>query len=309
MSNAEYHSVIQKAVKSRSRFPVSMWDHALRLDTLYGEIDLFLDRGLNGGVLRIRERKSKRSVQLRKYIASKDMYGMELVFQNPDQCEDYLERMRNYCNQTQTPSQVEARPDSDGGALIRIDCGKDVDRAHRLLIVILVDVLGLPANSRFDIETENVSPWMEVIDSPDQQPAAEADRLRLFDEWSKRKSGFGVVSTTVFALVGICQIFGILGLLTTLIFQQDDWSGVSISIIGIIIKMPWAGLISALFIMIGFLAICTDSFWSKPRKGGGLAFDPIPKSVGGALWIFRHRAIYWVIVAILAIAFYTWTSV
>jgi hypothetical protein len=286
-----------------------MWDTGLRLDTLYGEIGLFLDRGLNGGVLRIRERKSKRSVQLRKYIASKGMYGMELVFQNPDECEDYLERMRNYCTRTQTPSQVEARRDTDGGALIRIDCGKDVDQAHRLLVVFLVDVLGLPANSRFDIETENVSPWMEVIDSPDQKPAAEADRLRLFDEWSKRRSGVSVVSTTVLALVGICQIFGILALLTTLIFQQDDWSGVSISFAGIIIKIPWAGLISALFIMIGFLAICTDLFWRKPRIGGGLALDPIPKSVGGALRIFRHRPIYWVSVAILAIAFYTWTSV
>ena len=166
MGQIESHPVIQEAIRTRPPKFIALWGTSVPFDSLHGTIGSFLNRGLNGGILTIEHKKSKHLIQFHKHIVSKGQYGIELVLHESDRLDDPFDQVKDYCIQ-QGKAFNEDEKSSDGRAeVLRIHCGKDVDEALLLLIIVFAEILGLLANSRFSINEENVSRWMEVIDSP-----------------------------------------------------------------------------------------------------------------------------------------------
>lgn len=308
MNNAKIHPVVKEAIRNRPPFLITMWDRRARFDNLRCEVEMILNQGLNGGILKVRDRKSKNFVTFRKYIVAKGQYGIELIFSNPNQSEPYFEQFRNYCAQTGVAFDIEGKPEAGTGDALRVDCEMDVDKALALLIVILADIFGFPSGSKFDIETEGVSRWKELIDSPGQEETPATEFSKLLKKRLKATHGSGMLSMVLDASAVFCQILGVLGLLLTLVFQQDDWSGFALSVSGIFMKVPLPGLISVFLIFVGFSGYFTESRWNRPKKGDTTGFVAIPKTLRGLLTNFWGRRLNWVTVILLSVASYTWVS-
>ena len=310
MSSAKTHPVIEESIRLRSRTLALIWDKSCRFHTLRATIKNFLDRGLRDGVLDIKSRKSKHKIEFRKYIVVQGQYGIELVVQDFGGPENHLSQFKEYCIQSGIEFILDQEDDENNVNVLRIDCAKDIDKAHSLLIVLFSEILGLPANCKFDIEERDVSPWMEVIDSPDQRPSPPDEGIKLNDEWLARVSGMRPRSSALSGLASLCKFAGLVGLVATLVFQKGDWAGVTAYISSTVLHVPWSGLVSFILLLIGFLAIFTDAYWRLPKRTGSeVKLVPIPKTFRGMLLVLLGRPINWISVCLLAFAIYSWISV
>lgn len=309
MRDREISSAVDKSPVPSISFRSSRWLFSPRFSSLRSVLETFLDRGLNGASLRIQENRTRFKLQFQKYIVSKGVYGFNLLINYTNESKKYFPEIGDYCVQHKILFNVDELTDNETSKCIRIDCGKDVDKAHVLLNDILKDVIGLPPNSKFSIDWEKISPWREVIDSPEQEPAPASEGLKLTEDWFRRRSGPGPWPSGPFVVALFFQIFGVLGLILTLLLQEDDWSGVTIAVFDALLEVPWSGLISVLFVLFGFLAIFSDMYWAIPKKRGEKGFDTVPSSLRGALLVFWGRPINWVSILLIFAGVYSWLTV
>ena len=268
----------------------------------------FLSRGLQGSTFTVRNKKSKEAVLLTKQIKSKGDYGLELLLSIEGEPRNNVHLLEEYITNLKTPKISIDRNESEKETQIRVDLGRDVHTTDKVIKYIFENVFRRPVGSKYRLAAENISPWQEVIDSPDQEPAGKIEGGEINDRWMRQNAGFGIASGTAHGLLIWVQLFGAIGLVITLIFQEPDWSGVGSTFGGLHVSIPWLDLISICFILVGLLAIFTESFWVDPKKGMLSGYSRVPRTVKNGFLRLVGDLLNWIYLSLIAVAFYRWNS-
>lgn len=276
-----------------------------RYDALRAELRSLRDRGLNGAELQITAKGSPHNVRFYKYIGADGGYGIELVLEENGEPNDPWAKFKEYCINAEVPATHYQMADNSGRYLLRIDCERNVEKARQLLFVIMRDILQYPENTGFEIFAQKISPWMEVIEEPDQEPADPRTGMKLNQQWFRTKFG-SPLWMTLLELLMVSGIFiGTVGLLITMIFVPDNFQHIiTIRWAGVGVRMPTIGIIFIFLILFGFSAVFLDSYYIISKNNGER--HRIPKSFRGVLRAFFGRPANWLAIVVVIVACIRW---
>ena len=301
------HPVVIEAEEHRRRWRDVLSRRIPGFDSLRSILDSFLSRGLDGAILEIKDKNTGTSAQFRKFIVSKGQYGVEIRLKINRKFEPKLRELEMFCAQMGVTGRMANSTGAEAKCLVA-DFGKDLDKAHAVLVHFLADLHGLSPDSRFAVHWENVSPWNEVIDAPGQEPLSDSEGIKLTKDQYRRATGASMRSATLMGLAALAQVFGIAGIIFSLIFHSDPTSTLT-AMAGLYFNAPIIGLVSMALILIGFLAIFTDMYWLSPKKndpGRNILLSKTPK---GAFLVFWGRPINWISFAVMVVAMIRWISI
>lgn len=308
MTGDKKRPATEKTSDSLSRKGLQLWHPGCRYEDLLGLLEDFLKRGLNGGILKIRHREAGCEIEFHKYILRKGQYGVRLCIILLEINKDCWSQFRNYCSQKNI-LYTDTMHAHEAAGLMCIDCGHDINKAYALLTVILRDILDIPSNSVFEVSGELISPWMEVIDSPDQKPASPEKGIMLNAEWHRKTFGVGVSSTLALLFSGISYLIGTLGLLWTLLFRDDSWSTLEVYVLsGVFVQIPIFGIISIFFIFVGLVGLSIIVYRDTPKDHTRATGIERTVTRRGMCLSIARRPMTWITAALLVSACISWIS-
>lgn len=131
-----------------------------RLDYLETALNELLRRGFDCGFLLIRISYTNKFVQIRKYINSPGVYGIQFAFPKANWSIRYFETVKEVCRGIDPSSYVQ---DDEGMDFLYVDFGTDVQKAHLCVKRILTEVFGVTQNTKLFVTLENASIRDELI--------------------------------------------------------------------------------------------------------------------------------------------------
>jgi hypothetical protein len=302
---------LQKSSKSSVPDPVSLselWNFGKNANKLLDTLEEFLNRGLQNSSMIVLDRKSTETVQLKKYFEPDGGYGIKLEFSMERDSQAQITVLENFLAHLETPLKSCEIQNAETQTTFKINTGKDILTTAEIVTFIFKDILQRPDDSAFTISADEISPWHEVIDSPTQRPANKIDGAELNDKWMRLRDGYGVVSNAVFAYLMLIQGVGVIGLLATLIFQEPEWSGITMTLGAFNISIPWLGLISVCFIALGYLYVFTNAFWVLPKQAPQSGYVKYPRTLKNGFLLLFGGPLSWIYIGLIVIAFYSWSS-
>ncbi len=105
-------------------------------------------------------------LQFRKYIRAKGDYGIELGFPDADWSRAYVAPLHAWCVRNNTPLMTVVEQGSVSMNVIYVDCGRDVEKACRLVKGIMAEVFGLPFDGLYRCYEHGIDPLGTRINAP-----------------------------------------------------------------------------------------------------------------------------------------------
>lgn len=134
------------------------------LETLERPIKDLLKRGYDGGFLMIDVSRSKYFIQLRKYINEPGKYGIELCFPNAKWSAKYFEKLTDFCIKESIDYLITEENKNGPLEFLYIDFDKDVQKAHKYIKKILIELFGFDENVKLYVRLENATAEDKLID-------------------------------------------------------------------------------------------------------------------------------------------------
>ena len=216
------------------------------LDNLEQPLAHILRCGYHGGHLTIRHTESDRWIKFRKFIVAEGEYGLELCFPNMPWSNDYFERLREYCVESQTPFVIERDDTAQPTESLVIGCGTDLSMACALARVVLARMFSLPMDTKYCAEPDHYSGFDELIDNPNQRPVTWWGLSKKI----KEKDNFTIWNILGFLLLVILQALSVLGLLITMFLTGDEWRRIDVNVWGVSLDFTVVALIWIILIIL-----------------------------------------------------------
>jgi hypothetical protein len=124
-------------------------------DTLAAHLGRLLRRGSNGAALIITDPATDRFVQLRKYVHSKDQYGLSFDFPRAPWSEPYYQELQGRLDTNHMGFVLQPTLNDPVKEFLQVDCGRDVDFADKLVRMVLFEIFKLPAERRLRVSDED----------------------------------------------------------------------------------------------------------------------------------------------------------
>lgn len=121
---------------------------------------------LHQGSIDISDRNSEHFVQFQKYILLNGKYGLEFCLPKTGWSKPYFSKLRDTLTADGVLFQESRESDEDVTALIRVDCGQDIDKATDLARRCFFEIFDLAQDTRFKLEASNFSTSHDDIDGP-----------------------------------------------------------------------------------------------------------------------------------------------
>ncbi len=189
LSLVGYLAVI--AIAIRRAWPMSNDGWSLEnhdFDKMPKVIEWALKNCLDQGLMVISDRDSNKFIQFRKGIFRKGEYGLMFEFPNADWSTEFVPKLRDALI-TENICFREVRERGKGIAtLIRVDCGRDVDKCVYLTRLCFLEILGLASNIRFESKPSRYSKWSGLVDDPDLVPPSSLSETRARTSWSETRA-------------------------------------------------------------------------------------------------------------------------
>ena len=134
------------------------------IESIERPIKDLLKRGYNGGFLTIDSPRSKKFLQLRKYINAPGDYGIELCFPNTEWSTQIFKKLKNFCIKSGIDYSIAKEDPSGPLEFLYIDFGKDDYKAHECLKKILLEIFELDKNTKLFVKLENATIKDKLID-------------------------------------------------------------------------------------------------------------------------------------------------
>lgn len=267
-----------------------------------------LKKGFADGFLSIQARKTRKYLELRKYIHAKGDYGIRLHVPVEPWSEAYLGMVQAYCSKKGIDFSFENLDPEVDEVCLCIDCKRDVPTAYGLVRMIFTQVFGVPASNTFSVVLRNGSPWDELIDDPDQESLSLAEGMRRKNAKIKNTIGVSLRDVSLNMLLAMAQMSGVIGVAYSLWFAKHTWTWSNGVVGDISIKAPVLGLFFCGVILISFLRVATRSFWirfhdNKRIRDASKTMTPIHKV---AYVLLNYVNI--VSIVLLSIAASAWTT-
>jgi hypothetical protein len=131
--------------------------------TLEGPIRGLLKQGYDGGLLTLTVSRSRKSLQLVKYIRGPGNYGIELVFPRAKWSEPYYLKLRQLCEREGVSHHLMATATAQVSELLFVDFGKDACLACSFTCKALSEVLGVAEDRRLYYRLENATPEDRLV--------------------------------------------------------------------------------------------------------------------------------------------------
>jgi hypothetical protein len=112
---------------------------------------------------------SKRRLEFRKYFSGVGSYGIEFRFPCGRWASAYFDTLRSFCEAESITYTIESRGSDDASSFLIADFGHDVDAAANFTRGVWTRVFGLKEAAPRRFGTENISPFGELVDRPDQK--------------------------------------------------------------------------------------------------------------------------------------------
>ena len=114
-----------------------------------------------------------------------------------------------------------------------------------------------------------------------------AESMRQMNAVTQSRIGVSLGEFFLFMLLGVAQIFGVLGLGYSLAFAKKTWTWSNIEVAGISINAPIFGLFWCGFILLCSLRVMTRTYWIKFQNNQKLDQEHRSKK-----WGYRYKAGY-----------------
>lgn len=267
-----------------------------------------LKTGFADGFLSIQARKTRKYLELTKYIRAKGDYGIRLHVPVESWSEAYLGMVQAHCSSEGIEFSFESRDPEIGEVCLCIDCRKNASKAYGLVRTIFTRIFGVPESNTFSVVLRNGSPWDELIEDRHQEPLSLADGMRSKDAAVQSKIGVSLRDVSLNMLLAVAQMSGVIGVVYSLSFANHKWAWSDTVIGDISIKAPIAALFFCGVIMISFLRVATRSFW--------IGFDDNKKIRDASKMMTQIRKVAYVLlnylniisIVLLNVAALAWTS-
>ena len=128
----------------------------IRQDEVRACLELLLRRGYDAGFVALTLPGDERFVSVTKYYRSKEETGLELDFPLAAWSKPYYPEVRALLDRHGHPGEVVKTPDGPVEEYLRVDCGRDVDLATRLVQAILREVFRIPGDQPIVAELQQV---------------------------------------------------------------------------------------------------------------------------------------------------------
>jgi hypothetical protein len=123
-------------------------------DALAAYIRRLLSGGQAGAALVITDSATDRFVQLRKYVHSREHYGLSFDFPRAPWSEPYYRELQARLETDHREFVLQPTLDHPVEEFLQVDCGKDVEFADRLMRMVLFEIFKLPAERRLRVSDE-----------------------------------------------------------------------------------------------------------------------------------------------------------
>ena len=137
---------------------------AFTVESLVGPISGLLRQGYNGGFLIISVERSKKFLQLNKYITGPGQFGLELAFPRAPWAAEYYDSFQLWCKARNVPYRKAPSGEHDPSEFIIVDLGTDIRSAHAFVSDVLREILNA-GSSRLFCRLENATVEDRLIDS------------------------------------------------------------------------------------------------------------------------------------------------
>ncbi len=148
-----------------------------------------LRRGLRNGILTIEAEGTDFSLEVRKYLYPQENFGLNVCLSCAPGSVEYFRKFEHYCKDKDIDFFMERGSGGDSTEFLCVDFGKDIERAHELVEIIITKIFCISRSHEFFVILENLSPWDEEIKSPHQRPLGFRDGWRQHGEVAKHQRG------------------------------------------------------------------------------------------------------------------------
>lgn len=125
-----------------------------------------LRRGYHDAHIVLTHKPTGRFVRFEKYIRFAGSYGIRLAVPETGWGQEYILRLRAYCEANGFTLSTPAAPSQDQASYTYIDCGMDAGRAWALASAIWTDLFGLSDSTRCKYEGNDILEFDDLVDSP-----------------------------------------------------------------------------------------------------------------------------------------------
>ena len=132
-------------------------------------ISQLLKRGYDGGFLVVKPVFSKRFVQFSKYIVRLGEFGIEMSFPRAPWSADFYELVEEKCKERDLDYSIEKKDSDNSLEFINVDFKTDTDSAYAVMVEIMTDIFGYPADKKYLALLDNACIEDRLIDSPHQE--------------------------------------------------------------------------------------------------------------------------------------------
>ncbi len=239
------------------------------LSDLRRPIEYLLKSGVHGASLTVTFPDTEFRVLFQKEIWQRHDYGIVLHLEDSGSSGNRLDALRDHCQRNKIPFAVAGRRSETSPATIRVDCGRNIDKAYGLLRTIVTEIAGLAEDSGYDYEMSGGSRPGELVDSPDQQPCTEEELSAFEKKAFGHRFGYSYSEVQEFFAFTLALCLGYAGLLYSIIIElgvrifslEVTWAVLHFEFFGLELQAKAFDLLSLGLILTGSLMILTRPFW------------------------------------------------
>ena len=134
------------------------------LETIERPIKDLLSRGYDGAFLTIDISSSKYFLQLRKYIKAPGDYGIKLCFPNAKWSNKFFNKLIAFCDRRVVEYTITKENTNEPLEFLLIDFVKDIEKAHKCVKEILLDIFEVDKHIILFVRLENATTEDKLID-------------------------------------------------------------------------------------------------------------------------------------------------
>lgn len=134
------------------------------LDSLRSSIEGLLRRGMDGGLLFVDVPNSKAFIQIKKYIESPGVIGLQVPFPDAPWSHDYVDQVKDYFSEHEVSAYETQRTQDSPIEFTIADFGTDVDAVHHFVVHVLINVFKADSRRGFFVRLENAEIHDVLVD-------------------------------------------------------------------------------------------------------------------------------------------------
>ena len=243
----------------------SIFYPTVTVDKMKEIICSFLERGFHGGSIEILNSDTTVILRITKYIHAHQNYGLKVHFMKSVEMEKYLRELEVYLHRERIVF-LDGKFTRHGCNAFSIDCGRDENKALDLIEKFLVTIAGFPGKKKYRYLAREISPWDEKITSADQKQMPFFKGIREYNKHLMTKSGYTVGDLITYIFLCYVQLFGLFGLLYSIVFDDDTWQLLGADVLSVTIRAPFFGVLSMGLMVAGSLRVTSHVFMMQARN-------------------------------------------